>query len=97
MARAIICMRAMSSKPIKSIMRVLHPKGVKRVTKGTVKRWLGGRGYGFIRPEGKREDVFVHSSDLQGAAYLREGEKVEFNIEDSPRGPRAVNVKPVSS
>lgn len=87
----------MLSKPIKSIMRVLELKGVKRVTKGTVKRWLSGRGYGFIRPEGKREQVFVHSSDLQGAASLREGEKVEFNIEDSLRGPRAVNVKPISS
>jgi CspA family cold shock protein len=67
------------------------------VTKGTVKRWLSGRGYGFIRPEGKREEVFVHSSELQEAAYLREGEKVEFEIEDTPKGPRAVNVKPISS
>lgn len=66
------------------------------MAKGTVKRWLSGRGYGFIRPEGAREDVFVHSSELRGATYLREGEKVEFEIEDTPRGPRAVNVKPIT-
>jgi CspA family cold shock protein len=77
-------------------MRVLQLKGVKRVTKGTVKRWLSGRNYGFIRPEGKREEVFVHASNLQEAGYLREGEKVEFTIEDTPRGPRAVNVKHIS-
>jgi len=66
------------------------------MAKGTVKRWLSGRGYGFIRPEGAREDVFVHSLELRGATYLRAGEKVEFEIEDTPRGPRAVNVKPVT-
>jgi len=59
---------------------------------GIVKRWLD-RGYGFIEVEGKDDDVFVHQSALEGAYELREGQKVEFDIEDSPKGPRAANVK----
>ena len=59
---------------------------------GIVKRWLD-RGYGFIGVEGKDDDVFVHQSALEGAYELREGQKVEFDIEDSPKGPRAANVK----
>jgi CspA family cold shock protein len=59
---------------------------------GTVKRWLD-RGYGFIDVDGQEDDVFVHNSGLIGAEELREGQKVEFELEDSPKGPRAVNVK----
>ncbi len=59
---------------------------------GTVKRWLS-RGYGFIGIEGEEDDVFVHHSELQGAFRLEEGQIVEFDVEDSPKGPRATNVK----
>ncbi len=58
---------------------------------GTVKRWLD-RGFGFIGVEGE-EDVFVHHSALDGVYELQEGQKVEFDLEDSEKGPRAVNVK----
>jgi CspA family cold shock protein len=61
---------------------------------GTVKRWLD-RGYGFIDADGMEDDVFVHNSELQGAFQLREGQRVEFDVEDSPKGPRALNVKVV--
>ncbi len=64
--------------------------------KGKVKRWLGLRGYGFIQTEDRKEDIFVHSSDVQGKSSLEEGEEVEFEIESSYKGPRAVKVKPVS-
>ncbi|MFC1803809.1 cold-shock protein [Thermoproteota archaeon] len=59
---------------------------------GIVKRWLD-RGYGFIGVEGNDDDVFVHHSGLNGAFELREGQNVAFDMEDSPKGPRAVNVK----
>ena len=59
---------------------------------GIVKRWLD-RGYGFIAVEEQEEDVFVHYSALDGVQDLQEGQKVEFDLEDSPKGPRAVNVK----
>ena len=61
---------------------------------GIVKRWLD-RGFGFIGVEGQEDEVFVHHTALDGVSELREGEKVEFDVEDSPKGPRAVNVKVV--
>ncbi|UCC32961.1 MAG: cold shock domain-containing protein [Candidatus Bathyarchaeota archaeon] len=63
--------------------------------KGTVKRWLGFRGYGFIGSEDLDKDVFVHSSDIQGKTSLNEGEAVEFEVENSYKGPRAVKVKSI--
>ena len=65
------------------------------MAKGTVARWLGGRGYGFIKSEDGKE-IFVHNSDIQGKSSLAEGEKVEFEVTDTDRGPRAVKVKPIS-
>jgi len=64
------------------------------MTKGTVKRWLSMRGYGFITTEDGR-DVFVHNSEIQGKNSLKEGEKVEFEVIDTGRGPKAVKVKPL--
>jgi len=64
------------------------------MTKGTVKRWLSMRGYGFITTEDGR-DVFVHNSEIQGKNSLSEGEKVEFEVIDTGRGPKAVKVKPL--
>ncbi|HEX9076780.1 MAG: cold-shock protein [Acidobacteriota bacterium] len=64
---------------------------------GTVKWFNASKGYGFIAREGGK-DVFVHFSAIQGEGYrnLNEGEQVEFSIEDSPKGPQAVNVVKVS-
>jgi len=59
---------------------------------GTVKRWLD-RGYGFIGVEGKEDDVFVHQNDIAETFQLKEGQKVKFDLEDSPKGPRAINVE----
>jgi len=64
------------------------------MTKGTVKRWLSMRGYGFITAEDGR-DIFVHNSEIQGQNSLKEGEKVEFEVIDTGRGPKAVKVKPL--
>ena len=64
------------------------------MTTGVVKRWLD-RGFGFIEADDGTE-VFVHSSEIQGKSILTEGEKVEFEIEQGPKGPRAVKVKPIS-
>ncbi|NIR87917.1 cold shock domain-containing protein [Candidatus Bathyarchaeota archaeon] len=66
------------------------------MTKGTVKRWLTLRGYGFIAPEDGSEDIFVHNSDIKGRYGLKEGEKVEFEMINTYKGPKAVNVKPIS-
>ena len=67
---------------------------MERIT-GTVKWFSRVKGYGFIQPDGEgQEDVFVHYSALEGAGFrnLDEGERVEFSVEDNPKGPQAVNV-----
>lgn len=65
--------------------------------KGTVKWFDDAKGYGFIAPEDGGEDVFVHHNDIQGTGYksLSEDDVVEFEIEQSPKGPRATNVTKV--
>ena len=68
-----------------------------RVTQGTVKWFSNEKGYGFIaRPEG--DDVFVHYSAITGDGYrtLTEGQEVEFDIVDGPKGKQAANVKPTA-
>jgi len=61
---------------------------------GTIKR-LTDKGFGFIAVEGKDKDIFFHSNNLVGAQYndLREGDTVTFEVEESPKGPSAVNVQ----
>ncbi len=50
------------------------------------------KSFGFIEVE-DHKDVFVHRNALPEDTNLREGDKVEFDIEDSPKGPQAINVK----
>jgi CspA family cold shock protein len=64
---------------------------------GTVKWFNATKGYGFIgRDEG--EDVFVHFSavEMEGYRRLKEGQKVEFSVEQGPKGVQAANVIPIS-
>ena len=60
---------------------------------GTVKWFNASKGFGFIERQGG-PDVFVHFSAIQGDGFrnLEEGQKVEFSIEDGPKGPQAANV-----
>ena len=60
---------------------------------GTVKWFNEEKGFGFIPVEGEK-DVFVHFSSIQkeGFKTLKEGDKVEFSVEEGARGPQAANV-----
>ena len=62
---------------------------------GKVKWFSNEKGYGFITPDnGSGRDVFVHHSAIQGAGFktLNEGEVVEFDIVNGPKGEQAANV-----
>ena len=63
------------------------------MVKGTVKWFNNQKGYGFITPE-SGSDVFVHHSAIQGTGYksLTDGEAVEFEITQGPKGEQATNV-----
>jgi len=63
------------------------------MTKGKVKWFSNQKGYGFITPESGK-DVFVHHSAIQGEGYktLEEGQEVEFEIKEGPKGEQATNV-----
>jgi CspA family cold shock protein len=63
-----------------------------RIT-GTVKWFDAGKGYGFVARDGGT-DVFVHQSAIQSEGYrtLAEGQRVEFEVEQGPKGAKASNV-----
>ena len=63
-------------------------------TTGVVRCFDGSKGYGYIDAEHAAEDIFVHYSAITGKGLktLRPGEKVEFSVEQSYRGPQAVEV-----
>ncbi len=61
--------------------------------KGTVKFFNNTKGFGFISDEGSDKEYFVHSTGL--SAPIKDGDTVEFELEEDPKGMRAVNVKPV--
>ncbi len=62
---------------------------------GTVKWFSAEKGFGFITPEDGGADVFVHFSAIVGEGYreLAEGQKVEFQVTQGPKGPQAADVK----
>jgi CspA family cold shock protein len=61
---------------------------------GTIARLLIDKGFGFIRDEGGIEHFF-HRSSVRSTVFelLREGQRVDFTTEDSPKGPRAAEVR----
>jgi len=60
--------------------------------KGTVKFYNDMKGFGFITGEDGKE-TFVHRTSIPAETNLHEGDQVEYQIEDSERGPRATNIK----
>jgi CspA family cold shock protein len=65
------------------------------MTTGTVKFFNSTRGFGFISPDDGSKDVFVHISAVERSDldYLVEGQKVDFEVQQEARGPKAVNLQ----
>jgi cold shock protein len=59
---------------------------------GTVKWFNNDKGYGFIEVEGGSKDAFVHVNELAPGTRIAEGDRVSFDLEESQKGPQAVNV-----
>lgn len=85
--------RTQASLRGKEVLRIMAERII-----GTVKWFNTTKGYGFISREGGK-DVFVHYSAIAGEGFrnLEEGQQVEFEIEDTPRGPQAANVTRVQA
>ena len=64
---------------------------------GKIKWYNSKKGYGFIERDDKEQDAFVHASAVKSAGmrYLNENDKLEFEMEDGPKGPSAVNLKKI--
>lgn len=61
---------------------------------GVIRRLVRDRGFGFIESDGG-QDLFFHRSELQGVTFelLKEGQSIEFEKGEGPKGPKAVNIK----
>ena len=61
---------------------------------GTVEKFMDEKGFGFIMPESGGKSVFVHHSAIQSEGFrsLAQGQKVEYDLVQDPKGPRAENV-----
>jgi CspA family cold shock protein len=66
------------------------------MTQGTVKWFNDSKGFGFIQRE-DGPDVFVHHSAISGSGFrsLKEGDAVEFEVTEGPKGPQAANVRTI--
>jgi CspA family cold shock protein len=64
---------------------------------GTVKWFNDAKGFGFITPDDGSKDLFAHHTEIQGSGFksLKEGQKVEYEPQQGPKGPAAGKIRPV--
>ncbi|HTV12492.1 MAG TPA: cold-shock protein [Acidimicrobiales bacterium] len=72
----------------------MSKRGVTTVATGTVKWFNASKGYGFIQPDDGSADVFAHISSVDASSgELAEGQKVDYETEQGPKGPQAKRVR----
>jgi cold shock protein len=66
---------------------------------GSVKWFSRVKGYGFIAPDDQEKEIFVHFSGIEAEGYknLEQGQRVAFEVEDTPKGPQAVRVSVIAA
>ncbi|MEX3894173.1 cold-shock protein [Paraburkholderia sp. JPY432] len=64
---------------------------------GTVKWFNDSKGFGFITPDKRGDDLFAHFSEIRADGFktLAENQKVSFETKQGPKGPQAANIKPL--
>jgi CspA family cold shock protein len=64
---------------------------------GKIKWFNDAKGFGFVTPDDGSKDVFVHFSSIQGEGFksLAEGDRIEFDVQPSDKGPKAANVRKI--
>jgi cold shock protein len=64
---------------------------------GTIARLMSDKGFGFIKIEGNDKDLFFHANELQNVQFndLKQGDTLEFEVQEGQKGPQAVNVSRV--
>jgi CspA family cold shock protein len=65
------------------------------MAQGTVKWFNSDKGFGFIAPDGGAEDLFFHYSEIRGGRSLEDNQRVQFEVGQGPKGPRAVAVSAI--
>ena len=70
-----------------------------KVTTGIVKWFSNAKGYGFIVPDEGNDEVFAHFTaiEMEGYRTLKQGQKVEFNLEQGPKGLMAASIRPTAN
>lgn len=63
------------------------------MAEGVVVRWMPEKGFGFLKTYDRDGWIFVHRTDLKRTRDLLEGERVQFQVKDTKKGPKAIDVK----
>jgi cold shock protein len=90
--------RRRSSVTYDGFKSTAQERRAEKMATGTVKWFNESKGFGFIAPDGGGKDVFCHQSAIQATGFrsLSEGQKVEFDVKQGPKGPQAENVRVIA-